>query len=702
MRKRKAPQPLTTAKKLKLKSQEVDELKRKLREQDETIKHLRGFTKDEENIISEKIKPKDQLAKYGTEIDELKILVSSTKDSIKNEFVTLSEARAESSEVHLDYQSIDVINSGLLTETNCEELIKIFVDNIYPRYPFIDLPKDMSVNNLRENDPLLFLVIIEIALTASKDSTLSLVVNPKLDSIVSRALAIEILSIGNKNIPLVKSLLLYCFWYPPPEFFHHRRYHLFTSLCSSMAHDLGLSGRPYFYLNSENGALQKTVITDAKDLELKSLILTVYITMGSISFFLRRIIAFPWTDYMSQCCLVLENKNQRKYHLVTLYASMNHLLEKIHNNVHVSAEHLTILEISSSKSKVLVLEYQTQISKIKEKINLLEDVKSSDFHSLMSYLYSVQAYLYEPSIQSIARGKIKLTAEHQNIIYYRIGQLCEACILSVQHFLKLQHSDITANPLFHTSRIIYTSGMLLKIRHLSLTIPETIKPSIFTNDSIKVFTELINKIEDTIKKFPNNNFLKKLRIVLDLFAQTCLNQWCASYTELSKSIQKKDFSFVDPRSEELKIFKVEDRPNFPFQMISESGNSTTKMFSTGRLGIRHNTSTLRGATNFNNLPSMSSTVVDNLQGSIPLDNSSTLRTLHTTNLPPLPITIPPVTYDQIRNVDNNVSNYEKNNSGILDSDIGMQMLTFNDELWTDLFFTNSAQNNFDFDIDSFY
>lgn len=578
-KKRKPGQQLTVSKKLRMKSQEIEELKQRIIDQDRMIRNLRGMQSSSENKVSVvTLTSTEKLLKYGEEIDDLKNVLNACDVQSRNDFVHVSEERTVLSEQFIEYKKHNIINEGLLTIDECQRLIDVFSKQILPRYPFIEIPNDLSVMNLMRTDYLLFLIIVYIGLSADEESnSVPISTHLQLESLISRSLSVEILSVGNKNLSLLRSLLLYCIWYPSPELFHHRRYHLFTLLCASMANDLGLTGRPYLFFNREDDTFQRINSEVEQPYEIKSIILVIYIVMGSISLFLRRRVLFQWTEYMGQCCLLLEQSDNRNYQLIGLYARLNYVLEKIYVNVHSTSEQLTVLELSSTNNRMLIQEYQNQLNAIKQTINSAFDENNSDFHSLMSYLYSAQAYLYEPGIQALIRSKGQLTEEHQNIIYNTLSQLCESCFLTVEHFLELSDEAITSNPLFHTSRIIYTSEMLLKIRHLSLTMIGSNKWGIFTDGALELISKLIKRMESTIGKYPRNHFLKKAKIVLGLFTQTCLNQWYSSYRDLSTDIKQRDLGFVDPREGELEMLKNHisnsQQLNYPFQQINESGKT---------------------------------------------------------------------------------------------------------------------------------
>jgi hypothetical protein len=557
--KRKKSVPLTKSMKLKLKNDEIKKLRDELMKKDKLIKLLRGFTDDEEEQMSIDLTPQERLKVYCQEIKELEniskeptTLLSSTQltpqalSTNSSQFICNSERRVQISEAQLP--SLDIIGNNLLSYSECSRLLNIFVTKIHARFPFVDLPKNLSLDYLNKNEPLLLIIMIYIATVADiEPSTVSVESQLQLECLIAKSISLEILLIGNKNFQLLKNTLLYSFWYIPPELFHHRRYHMFASLCVSMAHDLGINGRPYFFYNKGDGSVRKTSIThDDKNLELKALVLVVYTLYMSISLFLKRIIFLQWSDFLEESCIILENSNLRSHKLIVMYARINHLMELIHNNIHKTSEQMTVIELSTNKNKLQIAAYLNDLNNLKQKISNNFSESLSDYNSLMAYIYSVQAYLYEPAIQTLIKSKENITKEYKNVFFSTLSQICDSCLLSLKHFSELTIDEMTVNPLFHTSRILYTSGMLLRIRYLSLTIPKNRKASIFTEECISTIKILTDKIDETAKIYPKNHFIKKIRIVLGLFVHTCLSQWYVSYKNLFNEIKKHAPLFVDP------------------------------------------------------------------------------------------------------------------------------------------------------------
>lgn len=542
--KKKKPAPLTNSMKFKIKDDEIKKLRDELQRKDRLIKLLRGFTDEEEEKMVAEISMNERLEMYGKEIRELETL--SQNSSRSTQFIYNSERRVQLGESQMS--SLDIIGNNILTYHQCAKLLDLFLNKIYPKFPFVTLPSNLSVEYLREHEPLLLVVMVYIGTIADTEpSDVSVESQLQLECLIAKSIAIQTLVVGNKNVNLLRCTMLYTIWYVSPELFHHRRYHLFSSLCVSMTHDLGVSGRPFFFYNKDDGLVKKTsVINGAQSIELKALVLVVYISYMSTSLFLKRVVFLQWTEYLDHSCSVLEESSVRSHKMIALYARMNHLMEIIYYKVHKMSEQITVLELSSNRNKLQLAEYLDQLNEIKQKISNNFKQNSTDYDSLMAYMYSVQAYLYEPALQTLINSKEYVTPEYKNVFFLTLSQICDSCFLSLKHFNQFSLDELTSNPLFHKYRILYTSGMLLRIRYLSLTIPKSGKASLFTEECVSTIKNLTEKLDETAKLYPKNHSLKKIGNVLGLFIHTCLSQWYTSYKNLYREIRKHDPLYVDP------------------------------------------------------------------------------------------------------------------------------------------------------------
>ncbi|GME84540.1 unnamed protein product [Ambrosiozyma monospora] len=318
---------------------------------------------------------------------------------------------------------------------------------------------------------------------------------------------------------------------------------MFVLLCVTIINDLGLTGRPYYTFSKEEGAVMRNPFSDeVRSLEMKSIILVVYFMAVSISLLLRRRIPVQWNDYLNQSCVALEASNERQYYLVSLYARVNHMLERIHYTMHAQNELVSMLELSGTRYKHIMNAYQRQLDMLKQQIKQKTNENKSDYNCLMAYLFSVQAYLYEPAIHSIVVStseSVPFLEETNNFNFFIhvISQASESCMLSLKHFLELDLDTMATSPLFHSSRILYNTGLLLRLRYLTLTQPHLEGAIYVTDDAMPVVKDLTARIHEGTLKYPKNHFLGKMRLVLNLFTHICLSQWKMTYKSMTEQQQ---------------------------------------------------------------------------------------------------------------------------------------------------------------------
>lgn len=133
---------------------------------------------------------------------------------------------------------VDVIDRGLLTVDQAEDLFKIYYNEFHPHYPILALPPDYTMVRLREEKPIIFAAMM--AVTTAK-------VDPDLHSTLS-AEAIQIFAArfmfeGEGSLDLVQALLLTTAWYYPPDTWGKLRFYETVHMAATMGINIGLHTR---------------------------------------------------------------------------------------------------------------------------------------------------------------------------------------------------------------------------------------------------------------------------------------------------------------------------------------------------------------------------------------------------------------------------------------------------------------------------
>ncbi|CAK7908755.1 transcriptional regulator War1p [[Candida] anglica] len=424
-------------------------------------------------------------------------------------------------------KSVDVVSMGLLTIEDATFRLNLYKNTIYVAHPFVEIKDDVTVHDLRASHPYLFNAIMSVT-NAIYTKPIELDSSLAIDNAAIQSVTTEVLVAGSKSDELVQSLLLLSLWYNTPELFRHRRYHLLISLSVTMLHDLGIVGKPTYSYNKGSGTvIERTgagqvvggssLKPSSKEqytlVEYRKLIMILYYSTVSICLILRRTIYVKWTPYVEESCQVLERSGDPVLEEVALFSRLSHQLERIHHIVHAP----DVPEYKTSAGQYITSELQKHLNVIKEKINPTN-------YPFMAFYYSVEAYLHEPML-----GHILTSGDNQNLrlsaeSIASIGICTRSCLMALETFNRMAPGEIANIPLFYASRIIYTAGMLLRLRYLILSLPSHIEKDMVPSQAIYVIQKLNSLVAEASKIHPCNHFLKKTRLVISLFIQTYATQ----------------------------------------------------------------------------------------------------------------------------------------------------------------------------------
>lgn len=408
----------------------------------------------------------------------------------------------------------DVVSAGIINKEEAARRVELYKTEVYRRHPVVQIPDELLTDQLIEERPFLFNMVVSIA---------SLVIGPDTDPEIClqievfaiEAISTEIMVWGSKSVELVQSLILNTFWYNSPEFFKQRRYHILNNVSVSLLHDLGIVSRPSYTYLCERKAIEKQQ-TQETSIEYRALIMILYISTVSICLILRRNIYVKWTPYVSECCSVLENDESDRFRDLGTFLRLNHELERIHHIVHAPE----MIENKTKVSKYVIAEFQGILSSLKTRIK-----PSNHLHK--AYYHSIEAYLHQPDfndVQLLDNDGTGCALKLDTVTLQAISLCTISCLNALDEVTKLQPSDIAALPLAYSSRIVYTAGMLMRMRYLILSLPSHIEKDLVPRYAIHTIQRLRHLIIETFKNHPANNFLLKMRLILQLFIQTYVTQ----------------------------------------------------------------------------------------------------------------------------------------------------------------------------------
>lgn len=423
-----------------------------------------------------------------------------------------TEADYRQEMLHKD-RKVDVISAGIISIDEASRRLDVYRDLLYAAHPLVEISREVTAEQLVNELPFLFNAIM---------TTSSMLIEDEYDRNICLALenhavqgiVIEVMVAGTKSVELLKALILFSLWYNSPEFFKLRRYHILNCVAVTLLHDLGIVNRTSFAYNSDAKLIQRSD-ENYKSLEYRSLIMILYFSTVSICLILRRTIFVKWTPYVNECCEMLEQLGNDNYKSLANFLRLNHELERIHSIIHLQdgAERTKL-------SKYTLGEFQTNLAIIKSKLH-------PEDHRHRAYYYSVEAYLYQPAlpdVQLTASSPVGCSQKLDSDTLSAIAHCTSSCLCALDEFSKLQSTEIAGLPLFYCSRIIYTAGILMRLRYLILSLPTLIEKEMVPKYAIVAIQKLNSQFGEAQKKFPGNFYLKKMRLILQLFVQTYVTQ----------------------------------------------------------------------------------------------------------------------------------------------------------------------------------
>lgn len=431
----------------------------------EFVNETEGFKK-KNGEVKDKSK-KSKLSKCE-QIDE--IIGANALSEVSNAVTQISEDRLR----RLHAPHIDLVDRGILTLEEAQQRLDLYFNTLFIKYPFVDAPRD--VETFRTEYPVLFNVVMAVSCVVNTSSG-DLDKNLDIENIANQQVINEVVIIGNKSIELLKSLLLLTVWYNMPELFHHRRYHIFSTLCITMTQDLGLTGRPYYVVNKSEGSFRRSaMLEDPQKDEYKCLVLAVYSSSIGYSLFLRRKLFVTWTPYMEESYQQLRTSEELRYRSVAVFAKLSSLLEKIHSFV----------DAKDQENLSFVQHFQNAIDYLKDQQTTM------DSGTLLGFAYSVEAFLYS-----------KFTS-------HELSYKClHATIRCLEQFSSLTPEQFASIPLLIYGRLMFCFALLLKTsNYLDVD---------FDFQSIK---GILNTLDECNKIYKTNHLLLKTKLLFYFYLTT--------------------------------------------------------------------------------------------------------------------------------------------------------------------------------------
>lgn len=556
-------------------SSDPNELIRHLTNQVQSLKSQLSFFQNHNSRLTDSPR---YISKKDLE-HELKILSRNSASDFMNLSSDLRRSAADrASLINGTNERVDILSRNIISVEEAEFRLSLYRDKIYPTFPYIDIDFNLLAPEVARQGPYLFNAIMSVSSILIPDGDQE--VSHVIDIETTKHLMTQVFIAGTKNEELLKTLVLLNFWYNTPELVKQRRFHLLNALGISMLHDLGIVAKgpntsdgkeeSNNDIETAKGDSGNLINNDFTNIQQRKLVMLLYVSTVSICIILRRSIYVKWTPYVEECCKFLEETQDLKLLHLVLFSRLSHELEKIHNIIHSSENTID----NSSATKYIVREFQKKLDMIRSRI-------TENQHGLLAFYYSIEAYLHEPMLTEVAGideyGQVFFKEEALR----SISRCTSCCLQCLEEFAILGSETIATAPLVYTSRIIYTAGILLRLRYLILSFPLFIEKELVPPSAITEVQNTNLVFIKASKSYPFNYALKKTSLMLQLFIQTYANQ----VTNLLDSDDGTPNNFKstheDPAQKDLKS-------DIPYSealdhMLARSGSATI----TSETGMNH-------------------------------------------------------------------------------------------------------------------
>ncbi|CAG8909459.1 unnamed protein product [Penicillium egyptiacum] len=213
----------------------------------------------------------------------------------------------------------DVIDRGILSLEDAEQLVAYFIHELAFFFPLVVLPSNTTAAQLRQTKPILFLSVIA-ATSISVDAGLAAVLNREMVRLYSERFFIE----GEKSLELVQALLLMIIYYFPPASPLKLQLYQYTHIASTMALEIGLANKRRVSKKSD----RKSSRHDELLAEQARAVLGCYHLGSSVAMKTRRPNLLQFNDWMTECLKHLENSPHRTDQHVAIWFQLQRITDE--------------------------------------------------------------------------------------------------------------------------------------------------------------------------------------------------------------------------------------------------------------------------------------------------------------------------------------------------------------------------------------
>ncbi|PSK60329.1 hypothetical protein B9Z65_479 [Elsinoe australis] len=426
-----------------------------------------------------------------------------------------------------------------------------FVNDCLPMLPALAFPADTRAQDVLENKPILFLVIM----AAAGWGHIPQEAQNRLAQEVVDIFADCVLRQGTKSLELVQAMLVSVLWYRPPEKPEQVNFYMIIHMASCMALDLGL-GKRFSPTKARRGfggpasdlpPGRLTAMVDSDTIEARRTWMACYYSCAAIAMSLRRPNLIRWSTYMQECIDFLETSPDAlpSDRLFVEYVRLQKTCEDICVSFQMDDASATTISISDPKVSYTLDVYEHKLKEWHSK--LPEEYKSNP---QLLFLYEVAVlYLHEISMHvnhNVDDFKLPFTeeslrsgAQHSEVLTQRQMAALEACLKAAQSIVSTYagfgYSAAGNMPtLLFFVRCAYALVVLIKM-HMAVVTPGSEVAKIIKPEDVRVeeHIDMLWSLFQRMARFDGNRPHGKALKILSV-----LRDWFLKHKETEKDVAK--------------------------------------------------------------------------------------------------------------------------------------------------------------------
>ncbi|OJK02999.1 hypothetical protein ASPACDRAFT_113576 [Aspergillus aculeatus ATCC 16872] len=142
-----------------------------------------------------------------------------------------------------------LVERGLLSAAEAERLVTTFQRDFVLTFPFVVLAHGETAACLRAREPFLFLCVVAATIGSAHP------LRKAVAAEIMKHVTCRVVEHSERNLELLRGLLVHCAWYSYPAEKNHPRLLLLIQFCVSMVHDLGLHRKPALSADEQRALL---------------------------------------------------------------------------------------------------------------------------------------------------------------------------------------------------------------------------------------------------------------------------------------------------------------------------------------------------------------------------------------------------------------------------------------------------------------